>query len=180
MSEEGSRKNIEVIKGLLPMLFLGLAFLFSVGLFRGADDYQVAFLEEKVFEKVDGLILKSRIDWHIGANKFGALIYNAKISYSFKAGGKSIMSERVSLFDDGLLKSSKKENVQRVVNEFQANQKVTVYYEKGHPSFSVLKLDGKGDLYDYLLDLIILVAFFLICGVISFYYNQKKGISNIW
>jgi len=110
------------------LLFLLLPIIILI--FRFDDIKGSFFLNTIDFIETDGQINKADIGYGSKPK------FRFDITYQYQVNGKSFESSRIGF---GFKGSDKKESVDQIINRYPVGQKVTVYFDKSNPSFSVLE-----------------------------------------
>jgi len=147
------KKHKEII------LFLLLPFIILVARF---DDIRGSFFLNTIeFIQTDGIVNKSDLGYGSKPR------YRFDIKYQYKINGESYESTRVGF---GFKGSDKKEKVALILNRYPIGQRVTVFFNKSNPSFSVLKPERN----DRFIFILLLVLYLIGIGLVIYIFVKSR------
>ncbi len=147
------KENKEIILFLLlPFIILAIRF----------DDIRGSFFLNTIeFAQTNGQVNTSDLG-HGSKPRF-----RFDIKYQYQINGETYESSRVGF---GFKGSDKKESVELILNRYPVGQKVTVYFDKSNPSFSVLELE-RSSRFDFIL---LLILYLMVAGLVIYAFVKRR------
>lgn len=183
--KEKKKKKSQKITQLKPLTIVGvnLALLGGVLIFHGCQ-YALTSKQTSQWNAVQGLIVKSSLQVTRRNRPFigdeammprkeeGYFFYKAEVVYKYEINGTEFSGKRISF--DSI--PNAEEYAKEIVNKYQKNQEVVVYYLPGNPEEAVLEPGFKRGSLNILGAGLTLSC----CGIaICIYQEKHKLLKNI-
>lgn len=132
------RRKTVALGLLIVSAFLFLTLL-VIGFVRRDDLKGTYFVDPAALSRTTGIITSSKVSCR---NPKGGKVYVYLIRYKFQANGREFESDRVT-FAPAV--SNESSFAEAYVNKYPIGREITVFYEEGNPSFSVLEPEEKDE-----------------------------------